>query len=502
MVERVQSAAMTVQAEIPPPPPGLDVRVLASVERERQARRGLGGRLLSPARTHPRLPIRPLALGAALLATLIVALVVVAPSAVVSNGAQAVPITQLPADCAGGTRLVVAGVWQGAEATQFAKVLGRFQAQTGIQVVYEYETRSIATTLGQLIKLGCAPDVAMLPQPGTMFDLARRGALEPLDTVAGDVVRRNYSPAWQQLATLGGHLYGVWFKGAAKSLIWYRPDAFRRAGITQPPRTWPELIADARRLRAVGIQPFAVGGQDGWTLTDWFSNVYLADAGPIRYQELAEHRIRWTDPSVRDALARLATILGDDSLVGPPSVTSKTSFEQSVQQVFGRHPRAAMVFEGDFVRSFLPPGSDARYFAFPTPAPESAPPIEVGGDVAVLLSKSRDAQELIRYLATPTAAESWAKAGGFISPNRALNPAVYPDALTRELASRLVGAPTVAFGLSDQEPPAFGSAAHQGMWLMFQEFLANPSDIGGLMRQLEAGATFALACERAVAGEC
>ncbi len=516
VVDRVLSATMAIQSEIPPPPPGLDVRVLATLERERSDALELE-RARRPRRGLPRVPAlrvrslgaparHALAVGITAAAVLIAALVITRPSGLVAGSSRsAVPITPLSAQCSGGSRIVVAGAWYGAEATEFAKTLGRFQEQTGIQVIYAYDTHSIATVLASLVKSGCAPDVALLPQPGTMDDFVRAGELQPLAPIVGDLVRRNYTPAWEQLGSVGGKLYGVWFKGAAKSMIWYRPSAFRRAGIAHPPRTWAQLLADARRLRAVGIQPFAIGGATGWTLTDWFENVYLATAGPVRYQELADNRLKWTDPSVTRALRVLAEIFGNRSLSGPLSVAARTTFAESVDQVFGRHPTAAMVFEGDFVRSYLPaslPSGGARFFDFPAPAPTATPALEVGGDVAVLFTKRPGAERLIRFLATPAAGQIWARDGGFISPNRNLPLGDYPDPLSRKLAQRLVDAATVRFGLSDQEPTAFGSDPYQGMWLLFQRFLADPRDIGGLTRELEAGATAAAACVKAVGGDC
>jgi alpha-glucoside transport system substrate-binding protein len=509
-VGRVQSAALGLQAEIPPPPPGLDVRVLASVEAERQAAVLTGRARPRLARRRPpvqlTLSLRPLAL-AIVTAAVVIAAVAVLPRSgtTTAANAQVVPITTLSTDCAGGGRLVVAGVWSGSEATEFAKVLGLFQEQTGIQVLYAYETRDIATKLEALIKSGCVPDVALLPQPGTMADLARRGALKPIGAIAGDLVSHNYSQPWQALGTLDGTLYGVWYKAAEKSLIWYRPSAFTAAGIRQPPRTWSQLLGDAARLRAVGIQPFAIGGHDGWTLTDWFENVYLATAGLRRYQELAENQIKWTDPSVKTALGQLATILGAPSLIGSTAEALNTTFEQSVSDVFGTHPSAAMVFEGDYVRSFLPPGyppSQAKFFTFPTQTPSASAPIEVGGNVAVLLSNSTAGKRLLRFLATPQAGEIWARGGGFISPNRNVPLTDYPDAISRQLAARVADAPTVGFGISDQEPPAFGSDPAQGMWAIFQQFLAHPQNIDGITRELQAGATAAAACERAVGGDC
>jgi ABC-type glycerol-3-phosphate transport system substrate-binding protein len=505
-VDRLLNAGMAIAAEIPPPPPGLDVRVLATLERERQGFRAPRREQRRAPRARRRPAARVLVVAAISALAVIAGLVIVRPGGLVTGtGQAAVPIMPLSAQCSGGNRIVVAGVWNGNEATQFVKTLGLFQEETGIQVSYAYDTHSIATVLSSLVQSGCAPDVALLPQPGTMDAFVRNHNLQPLGPIVGRLVRRNYTRAWQELGSVGRTLYGVWFKGAAKSMIWYRPAAFHEAGIARPPQTWAQLIADAHRLLAVGIQPFAIAGADGWTLTDWFENIYLATAGPVRYQELADNRIRWTDPSVKRALALLAEIFGDRALSGSLRLSSASNLADAVGQVFGPHPRAAMVFEGDFVRSYLPaslPPGGARFFNFPSPSPTAAPPIEVGGDVAVLFTKRPGAERLIRFLATPAAAEIWVKAGGFISPNRNLPLSWYPDPLSRRLAQRLVNAAMVRFGLSDQEPPAFGSDPYQGMWRLFQEFLANPRNIDGVTRQLEAGATAAAACQAAVGGDC
>ena len=45
--------------------------------------------------------------------------------------------------------------------------------------------------------------------------------------------------------------------------------------------------------------PVSIGGGDGWTLTDWFENVYIRTAGLAMYDKLTHHQIPWTDPSVR-----------------------------------------------------------------------------------------------------------------------------------------------------------------------------------------------------------
>ena len=56
-----------------------------------------------------------------------------------------------------------------------------------------------------------------------------------------------------------------------------------------------------------------------------------------------------------------------------------------------------------------------------------------------MFKDSPAAQALVKYLATPEAAEIWAKRGGFSSPNKNVDPNVYPDPILqddRDRASR------------------------------------------------------------------
>ena len=121
---------------------------------------------------------------------------------------------------------------------------------------------------------------------------------------------KNYTPSWITLGTSSGKLYGMVFKGANKSTIWYSVAAFKNAGV-KPPTTWTQLLADAKTLRASGTPAFSIDGGDGWTLTDLFENIYLRTAGAAKYDQLAAHTIKWTDPSVKVALKTMAQIFGD-----------------------------------------------------------------------------------------------------------------------------------------------------------------------------------------------
>jgi len=415
----------------------------------------------------------------------------VRPPALVSLGLAALLL--LPACSRPAETVEVVAVWSGAEQEAFRQVLAAFEREARLAVSYTATGDDIATVLGGRLQGGKPPDLAILPQPGLLRDLARQGALVPIEDAVGVAVDRHYAPVWRELGTAGGRLYGLWFKAANKSLVWYNVAVFRDAGVS-PPKTWEAWMAAAERLVDFGVPPFAVAGADGWTLTDWFENIYLRAAGPELYDKLTRREIPWTHPSVRRALELLAQIFRRPGwLAGGPAGALQTDFPTSVSRVFARPPEAAMVFEGDFVAGVAAAeagaraGTDADFFPFP--AIRGSPASVVGGgDVIVLLRDRPAARRLLEFLATPAAAEIWARLGGFASPNRGVRLEAYPDEIARRSAHLLAEAPVFRFDMSDQLPAAFGGTPGQGEWQILQEFLRAPADIPGTLDRLEAAA--------------
>ncbi|MFI6036836.1 ABC transporter substrate-binding protein [Streptomyces sp. NPDC051315] len=397
----------------------------------------------------------------------------------------------------GGQTVTVAGVWSGSEQKNFQKVLDAFTEKTGAQTQFVSTGDNVSTVVGSKIEGGNAPDVVMVPQVGVLKQFAQNGWLKPLSTKTQQSVDTNYAPVWKDYGSVDGTLYGLYFKAAHKSTVWYSPDALAQAGV-EPPTTYDEMLTAGRTVSDSGLAAFAVAGQDGWTLTDWFENIYLSQAGPEKYDALAAHRLKWTDASVVEALTTLGKLFKDKQLIaGGQKGALNTDFPGSVEKVFGPEPEAGMVYEGDFVAGVAKDqfgkaiGEDANFFPFPAVAGGKAPVVS-GGDAAVVLKDGKNqkaAQALLEYLATPEAAAVWAKAGGFLSPNKNLDLASYGDDVTRATARSLVAAgDSVRFDMSDQAPAAFGGTKGAGEWKLLQDFLRDPSDPKGTAARLEAAA--------------
>lgn len=203
-----------------------------------------------------------------------------------------------------GMRLTVAGAWTGSEQRNFQKVLDAFSDKTGAKVRFVSTGNNVSTVVGNMIEDGSAPDVALLPQRGVLGQFAAKGWLEPLSATAQEAVDVNYASVWREY----GSLYGAYYKVAHKSTVWYSTSAFAETN-TSRPSTFEEMLSAGQSLSDSGIAAFAVGGQDGWTLTDWFENIYLSQSGPQKYDDLAAHELKWTDASVVEALTSLGKLL-------------------------------------------------------------------------------------------------------------------------------------------------------------------------------------------------
>jgi len=390
------------------------------------------------------------------------------------------------------------GIWTGAEAQSFAKVIAAFNEQyPNVKIKYKPVGNNVPTELATAIAGGHPPDMADIAQPGLVKQLAQQGKLKPI-TYAKSAIAANFAPVWQQLGTVDGTLYALVFKAANKSLLWYNVPAFQQAGVTAP-KTWDNLLADAKTLKQSGTPAYSIGGADGWTLTDLFENIYLRTYGQAKYEQLSDHTIKWTDPSVKNALTMMGKILGDTgNLVGGTNGAIQNGFNDSVTNAFSDPPKGAIVFEGDFVAGVILSSTKAKpktgFNAAPFPAVKPGPnanAVEIGGDLFVTFRDTPAIEAFVKFLATADAAKAWAKLGGFGTGNKNVPASIYPDAITRATEAPIGKATSVVFDMSDEQPSAFGSTTGQGEWGIFQDFLRNPSNVNGIAQKLETAAAAA-----------
>ena len=394
----------------------------------------------------------------------------------------------------GGTVSVLA-VWGGDELDNFRAMIAPFEERTGITVEYE-GTRDLNAVLTTRIEGGNPPDLAGLPGPGQLREFAEAGHLVALNDVLDmDQMRSEYDEGFLKLATIDGNLYGIFIKAAVKSLVWYNPKAFEAAGY-EVPSTWEELNALEDQIIADGSQPWCIGlesgAASGWPGTDWIEDIMLRTAGPDVYDQWWNHEIAWTDEAVRNAWETWGTVVNDQEMVygGQPWVLS-TNFGEAPYPMFEDPVKCYLHRQASFITSFitdqfpdLVAGEDYDFFQFPPIDPAQGQPLLVAGDLFGMFNDTPQSRALMQYLVTAEAQSIWAERGGFLSANKTVDPAVYPDQLTQQIGDMLTQATAVRFDASDLMPEAVNNA----FWAGIMDFVSQPDTLNSILESIESAA--------------
>ncbi len=399
----------------------------------------------------------------------------------------------------GGTVSVLA-VWGGQELEVFRQMIRPFEERTGVRVEYE-GTRDIDAVLTTRVAAGNPPDVAYLPGPGKMAELARAGKLVDLSQVLDmEKARQDYAGGWLDMGLIEGKLVGMFTKAALKGLIWYNPKTIQEQGVlgvaeakVQAPRDWNELMDISRRLADAGKTPWSVGlesgAASGWPGTDWIENIFVRMHGPDKYREWYEGKLAWTSPEVRQAWQAWGEIVGNEKMVyGGKQAVLSTNFGQAVQPLFSDPPHAFFLQQASFIQGFihdqfpdLKPGEDYNFFGFPPVNPQYANAIESAGDLVGLLRDTPQSRAFMQYIVTAEAQAFWTRGTGAVSANRSVPLSEYPDDLSRNAAQILQKAQSVVFDASDMMPSQMNTA----FWSAIMSYVQDPATLDRILADLE-----------------
>ncbi len=392
-----------------------------------------------------------------------------------------------------GTVTVIHEWVSGGEPESFRAVVSPWEEQNGGKVNDE-GTRDILDILTVRVAGGNPPDFAVLAAPGTMQDFARDGKLVALDSFLDiEEISNGYSQGWIDLCTVDGKLYAIPYKAANKATVWYNPKEFDAKGL-EVPETWDEMIALSDQFVSAGLSPWSIGvesgGTSGWPGTDWIGQILLSESGPEVYDQWVNHEIPWTDPRVRSAWEKFGQIaLTPGYVAGGADHVLATNFTSASYLPFESPPQAAMYFLGSFTQGFIEAQfpdliceEDYSFFPFPPIDPQYENAVTGGGDLLVMFNDTEASRSLMEYLATFLAQEIAVGRGGFTSPNKQVNPASYPDALAAKVAEQLTSADIVRFDADD----IWGGDLQAAFWQGVLDYLANPSELGSILADIEA----------------
>jgi alpha-glucoside transport system substrate-binding protein len=374
-----------------------------------------------------------------------------------------------------GQSLTLFGPWRGEDEALFNSVLAYFNAATGVDGRYSssenYEQQIVIDT-----QAGSPPNIAIIPQPGLLADLAAKGFLTPLGQENADWVKQNYGAgeSWVGYGTYKGKdgkdaFYGFPYKADLKSLIWYVPENFEEAGY-EIPKTMEDLLKLSDQIVEDGGVPWCIGlgsgGATGWPATDWIEDLMLRTQKPEVYDKWVSNEVKFDDPAVVAAIDEFGKFAKKDEYVsGGVAAVASTDFRDSPKGLFEIPPKCFLHHQASFISSFFPPdkklGTDADFFYMPTYAskPDLGTPVLGAGTIVAITKDSPAAKAFIDFLKTPIAHEVWMAQAAFLTPYKGVNPEAYANDPLKRQGEILTSATTFRFDASDLMPGKIGAGA-------------------------------------------
>ncbi|MGV9328772.1 extracellular solute-binding protein [Streptosporangium sandarakinum] len=136
-------------------------------------------------------------------------------------------------------------------------VVDEFQAanpkiKVDVQVI---NWNDIDKQVATMVQNGQVPDIL---QTGDYSGFVKDGLLYKTDEVLSPKTQSDLLTKFADYGKVDGTAYGIPFVSSARALF-YNKDLFAKAGISDPPKTWDELKADAEKLKKAGVsQPFGL----------------------------------------------------------------------------------------------------------------------------------------------------------------------------------------------------------------------------------------------------
>jgi glucose/mannose transport system substrate-binding protein len=171
----------------------------------------------------------------------------------------------------------------GGESVALNAIASAFEAKGGTWIDDAVPGDSIAPAVTRIVA-GDPMGAAKFATGSDMDELYKAGLLSDIDSVAAEQKWKERLPdfVWNAI-TRDGHVYAAPINAQSEVWLWYSKAVFKKVGVEEP-KTYDELFAAMDKIKAAGVIPLAVGGQD-WQLGILFNKV-LAGVAPDVYRQI------------------------------------------------------------------------------------------------------------------------------------------------------------------------------------------------------------------------
>jgi N,N'-diacetylchitobiose transport system substrate-binding protein len=222
--------------------------------------------------------------------------------------------------------------------------------------------------------------------------------------------------------TVSGSNFAVpWFGGVRA--IWYGKDQFAKAGISSPPTTWAQLVADAKLLMKKFPGTYGLGAPTNFT--NGIVSFIWGAGGQVAVQQNGQWKAELNSPQSEAGIKFYADLYLKDHVspakyigqteLGAPGATSGGSDEDFAKGTLD------MYIDGPWAKASLEAVSkkyESQWASFPIPSeqgPNPAPAFAGGSDLGVWAKSPNQtaAWDLVTVMDSPSNATTFANASGF-----------------------------------------------------------------------------------------
>jgi multiple sugar transport system substrate-binding protein len=264
--------------------------------------------------------------------------------------------------------------------------------------------------------------------------------------------------------------------------VFYRPSLWQQHG-WQVPKTFDDLTALCKKIKAAGLDAFAFADKDGWPAMGTFDQLNMRINGYDFHISLMEGKESWTDAKVKQVFDTWKGLLPyhQQGALG-------RTWQEGTQSVQQKKSAMMVIGSGQIAQSFTAAADAGDLDFFPYPEINSQygqDAVEAPIDGYMVAAKAKDvsaAKDLIKFLGSPDAENAYqAKDNGNIPTNDKADTAKF-STLQKKCKDYIAGAKQISQFMDRDTRPDFAS---QVMIQSLQTFINKPDDIDGLLTSIQ-----------------
>jgi multiple sugar transport system substrate-binding protein len=263
---------------------------------------------------------------------------------------------------------------------------------------------------------GDLPDVTFqgLNRQAMLVEKGIAKSLEPFIAAEADFAKDGYHEAMLELGTFNGEVYGLPYS-VSLPVGYYNMDALRKAGVTELPTTWDEVIENCHKLMEAG---YKTPMWWGWSVTgNWFFQALMWSQGePI----LKDGKVNFDGEAGLAALEQMKSLFRECDMPNLSAGDAGVPFNSGEVAMYFWSTSAVGAIErakGDFeLKTGKYPGMGQTPMGLPA-----------GGNSVMMVSTSEDPAEVeaawkfVKFATSGIGASLVAETTGYIPPNKAAN---------------------------------------------------------------------------------